>query len=193
MKIKKGDILTFRNDGLLSWAIRLVTTGKFGQDTASHVAIVQRVDIEGVWIIHATSPKVKISNLKEYRKYKIWRQEIIEPCDIVKGLAWAEEQQGVAYDFLQGAGLFFRAFLRILGSKVYKWSRKVRNFLDSKQDFICSEFASFTILETGKTMPKGIHLSQITPHDLHKANRWGWLTKPEEIIWDDIYGSYYYA
>lgn len=176
--IQTGDIVFLRDNSLLSRTIRLVETGKFRQDVPSHVAIVLYNIGEELRILEAQFGGVREVNLSIYKNPKLWFFRINKPCDIGKGIEWAEKQIGKKYDIPQLIGIFLRGFWRLLGPKIYEKSRKIRNFMNSRQSFICSEYVALY----GKAMDKTFwHVadSQVTPYDLFRSKE---LTKTKEAV-----------
>ncbi len=177
MDIKRGDIVFFKNNSLLSRTIRLVETGKPWQDVPSHVAIVADVvkndyfpdKTPEVILIEAQGLRVRKYLLSSYKKQKIWYARIKEPVDIEAGLKWANKQIGKRYDFKQLIGIYLRGFWRLLGPRIYEKARKVKNYLDSRQQFICSELVYEDIeIATGKK-PWDCEKGQATPWDIFRS------------------------
>ena len=164
-----GDIIFFKNNSLLSRTIRLVETGKFRQDVPSHVAVIDFLPYGDVSLIEAQGLKVRRARLSKYRKQKLWYARLKEPRDIQEGIHWLNQQIGKRYDFKQLVGIWLRGFWRLLGSKAYKKIRKIRNFLDSKQQFICSELIEGYAEKTGERLWHG-DISLVTPYDLWRSS-----------------------
>lgn len=169
MDIKQGDIIFVNTGSWFSRIINLVQTGKFGQACPSHVAVVASVYSTAVMLIEASLQGVRIIKLDNYNKAKIWVKRIKDPKDVYKGLILVNDQVGTKYDFFQLGGILARAFFRLFGKCLYEKSRMIRNLLDSKTRFICSEVGYLFIQEaTGKT-PWHSHISQVTPFDLFRS------------------------
>lgn len=162
--MKRGDILFTRNNSLLSKAIRVVETGRFGRNVPSHVAVI----VDGYFLIDATFRGVRKAPIRTYNKNKRWIGRMKEPRDIEKGIEYLYGQVGKQYDFMQLVGIFARTGLRLFGKKIYNKSRFIRNFLDSKQKFICAELVAIYGEETGKRLWHH-HPSNITPFDLWRS------------------------
>lgn len=171
MSIKKGDIVFVCNDGIFSHIIRLVESGKFNQSIPSHCAIVMSVYSNKVMLIEANYLKgVRLVSLDTYNNQKCWFARMKEPRDIQKGLEWLNERIGTRYDIMQLIGIFARGFFRLLGKKVYNKVRFIRNFLNSKQKFICSELVEIYAGITGKRLWKG-SIGLVTPYDLFRSDK----------------------
>ncbi len=176
--VKKGDIIFINNKGLFSKIIRLVETGRFGQDVPSHCAVVMSIYSNKVMLIEANYLKgIKLVSLDVYNNEKCWFARMKEPRDIQKGLEWLNDQIGMRYDLMQIVGIFARGFFRLLGKKVYNKARFVRNFLNSKQKFICSELIEIYSSLTGKRLWHGA-IGLVTPYDQ-------WRSKEIEIYAED--------
>ncbi len=169
--IKPGDFFFVRSNSFISRMVRLVETGKWKNDAPSHVAIVSSVYSDSIVLIEASMGiGIRIVNSKIYDNDTTWYKRMVEPRNIQEGLMWADKQLGISYDFPQIVGIFFRSFLRLLGKRVYNKSKTVRNLLDSKQKFICSELTEGFSEETGERLCSG-DISLVTPHDQNRSNK----------------------
>lgn len=167
--IKEGDLIFVNNRGLFSKIIRLVETGKFNQDVPSHVAIVTSIYSNEIMLIEANYLKgVRLISLDIYNSQRCWFARMKEPRDIQEGLEWLNNQLGMRYDLMQLLGIFARGFFRLLGKRVYNRVRFIRNFLNSKQKFICSELVEIYAGITGKRLWKG-SIGLVTPYDLFRS------------------------
>lgn len=169
MKILEGDLIFIFVGSWISRLINLVQRGKFGQKSPSHIAIVSSVYANKVMLIEATLRGVKLTDMKVYDKATTWHKRIKNPKDIQKGLILLNEQIGIPYDYLQLVGILARSFFRLFGKKVYQKSKRIRNFLDSKQRFICAEIAYMFIKEATGKKPWDSHISQTTVWDIFRS------------------------
>ena len=145
MKLERGDIVFVKTNSFFSRMIRVVESGKKGQNIPHHAAIVTSVYADKTAVIEATLRGVKISPLSIYKNGTIWVGRLKEPIskkDMNAMLVWLNSQISMPYDYTALIGIIGRSFFRLLGPKVYKKSRFVRNFLDSRTRFFCSELVS---------------------------------------------------
>lgn len=171
MNIKRGDIVFVMNQSIVSKTIRIVTTGRINQIVPSHIAIVENATHGSIALLEANFGGVRRLNLNPaYTKYKLWIGRMKDPRDIEKGLEWAQDVLGLKYDYTAIIGLWTRSFFRILGKKAYHKIRFVRNFLDSKQRFFCSEYVSKYGIMTGEELWPHPD-SETTPYDLFRSNQ----------------------
>ena len=169
-KVNVGDIIFTRDDGFISNLIRLVETGKPDADVPSHCAIVDCIYLLNstivINLIEASYWGVRHITLDSYLKNsKVWLSRMTGFRDIEKGLKWLDKQVGKPYDFTQLIGIFIRALLRWSGLAKFKWAK---NFLDSKQEFICSELVEKYADETGERLWNG-EIGFVTPYDLFRS------------------------
>lgn len=188
MSIKPGDNIFFMDNGLLSRTIRLVSTGKKGVETASHMATVHSIDLEGVWIVEAAWPTTRKINLKRYRKSKMWVRNFNDPEAFRLALKWAATQN-MPYDPMHIVGIFLRGFTRLLGPKIYARNRRMRILLSSKIRFICSEFCAYILKMAGYPLPACAHITQLTPNDIKKTEIY--KIKVKELLWASLAVRYY--
>ncbi len=167
--IRQGDIIFFKNNSLLSRAIRLVETGKFNMDAPSHVAIAYETSGEDIVLIEASCGSVRMNLLSRYKGCKVWVKRMKDPKDVEKGLGWARLQIGKKYDYFQLIGILLRGFFRLFGPKVYEKSKLVKNFLDSKCQFICSEFAESYAEKAKERLWPTANIGEVTPYDLFRS------------------------
>ena len=181
--IREGNIVFFKDDSLFAKTIRFVETGKCKQDVPNHVAIITMIVGDEVIITEAQVGGVRQINIEKYAKSKKWYARMTDPGDIPKGLQWLKEQveSNVSYDYGQIAGIWLRGFCRLLGSKIYDKSRKIRNFLNSRQSFICSELVERYAQKTGSRLWPSAEISQVTPYDLYKSKRIEFIAEREGI------------
>jgi len=171
MNIKVGDIVFFRDNSLLSKTICLVETGKFGRIVPSHCGVVSCLAGENVYIIEAQFGGVREVLIKKYKKSIKWYARMKGERDIQKGIDYLNNMIGRTYDIPQIIGIYMRGFWRLLGPKVYEKSRTVRNYLDSKTSFICSELVERYAEVTGDRLWPHAEISLITPYDLWRSSR----------------------
>ena len=162
--LRRGNIAFVYGRGFISRLIQIVETGTFRKRVPSHVAIVYNDKM----LIEANFKGVMIVPVKKYRKCKVVYAEMNPPRDIDKGLLWAELQIGTRYDFAQLGGILARSFWRLFGKKVYNKSKRVRNFLNSKTRFICSEFLEMYASLTGGRLWHG-KIGFVTPWDIMRS------------------------
>jgi hypothetical protein len=173
-KVLPGDLLFFRDNTLISRAIRLCSTGKYGQDVPSHVGIALRpcdnfadhlvdyVMLEATWTVR----EGKVSTRPNAT---IWIMRFTDPKDVEAGLKWAREQVGKGYDYTALVGIWLRSFTRLLGPAIYAKSKTVRNFLDSKTRFFCSEYGWGYGKVVKNHAPYPSDPSETTPFDLIRS------------------------
>lgn len=167
--IHRGDFIFLRNNSLLSRTIRLVETGKFDQDVPSHVAIACETTADDIILIEASCGSVRMNLLSRYKGCKIWVKRMKDPKDVEKGLEWARLQIGTKYDYFQLIGILLRGFFRLFGPKVYEKSKRVKNFLDSKCQFICSEFGEIYAEKAKERLWPTANIGEVTPYDLFRS------------------------
>lgn len=172
-KIKDGDIFFTMDKSILSRSIRLVTTGKVGMQVPSHVGVISIVytingdkricTIESLYTA-GVSRRTLAKRLKN-KDVTIWIGRLKKPRNIIKGLRWLETQVGMDYDYTALLGILAKAAFRFLG--LHKIA-SVRNFLESRSRFFCSEL----VCEYGKKTGKRLwhHKScETTPYDLFRS------------------------
>jgi len=171
MKPQEGDIVFFKDNSLMARMIRLVETGKFGQDAPNHVAVITLIYNDTYIITEAQVGGVCQINISKYAKSKKWYAKMRPPRDIDAGLAWLNEQvaENREYDYKQLIGIWARGFCRLLGPKIYERSRRIKNFLDSKQSFICSEIVEQYAAKTGARLWPQANIGEVTPWDLFRS------------------------
>lgn len=169
--MKEGDLLFVFGNSWVSRLIKIVSAGRMHnlENVPSHVAIVWVTLEDDTLLIEANFKGVQITPIKKYKKCKTRLARMKEPRDIKKGLQWAFQQENTNYDFLQLGGILLRSFWRLFGNKLYQKSKKIRNFLDSKTRFICSEFVENYASLTGSRLWKG-DFGFVTPHDLYRSD-----------------------
>lgn len=167
MGIKRGDLFFTRDDSLWSKTVSLVETGEYGRKVPTHVGIVTFVGKE-IAIIEATYPRVRYATLDQYNGCEIWFARMKGERQIENGLMWAYKQVGTSYDLMQLVGIWARGGLRLLGHGLYERSKFIRNFLNSKQRFICSELIERYAIKTGGRLWHG-DIGDVTPFDLWKS------------------------
>jgi len=168
--IKRGDLIFFSDDSLLAKTISLVETGKTGMKAPSHIAVISRIAIDAVYIVEAQFGGVREIDMSIYDKSKKQYATMQGERDIDIGIDWLRDQIGKKYDVKQLIGIWMRGFLRILGPWWYEKSRTVRNFLDSRQSFICSELVERYAEITGSRLWPKADISQVTPWDLYRSD-----------------------
>jgi len=169
MSLKVGDLVFVKNNSIISRVVRLVSTGKFNQDVPYHVAIVTAIYSGIVVLTEATYGKgVHLQDLSTYDNDTVWIKRMKDPRDIPKGLRFLNDQIGLKYDKFAILGIVGRAFFRLFGNRVYQRVKLVRNFLDSRTKFFCSEVTAYYGMETGKRLWKA-HPSETTPYDLWRS------------------------
>lgn len=167
--MKRGDLVFFYDNSLLAKTISLVETGKMNMQAPCHIAIVSCVADNAITLIEAQWKGVREIDIKIYNKSKKWYATMKGNRDINKGLTWLYSQIGKKYDAKQLIGIWLRGFFRLLGPKIYEKSRKIRNFLDSRQSFICSELVEKYAEITGGRLWPSAELGQVTPWDLFRS------------------------
>ena len=169
--MKVGDLFFVSGTSLISKAIKIVSTGRTHdlEEVPSHVAIVWHIFDDKVLLLEANFRKVEIVPIKKYRKYKTWIASMKEPRDIPKGLKWAFQQEGMAYDFTAILGILLRSTFRIFGPEVYMRVKFMRNLLEERVRFFCSELASTYGQMTGNRLCSS-HASVTTPYDLFRSD-----------------------
>ena len=168
-KLKVGDLIFVKDGSILSRAIRLVSTGRFLQDVPHHVAVVEAIEDNGATLIDANWFKgVRRVDLSVYNNATLWFMRLKEPRDIEKGIEFLQNQIGLGYDRLALLGIFGRAFYRLFGKRIYTKVKFMRNLLEVRTKFFCSEIVSIYGTETGKTLWRA-HPSVTTPFDLWRS------------------------
>ena len=168
--VKPGDLVFVRGRSLLSKAIGFVSTGgKFRNFAPSHIAIVAATTSSNILLIEAAFSGIRYTNLDTYKNYTVWIKRVVGSYDIKTSLEWADSKVGTRYDYLQIMGILSRSLLRLFGKRLYRKSKSIRNFLDSKQKFICSEFVGKIFKRLGIILWHG-DISHWTPHDLNRSD-----------------------
>lgn len=169
-----GDLIFFRDNTFISKAIRLCSTGKFNQDVPSHVGIALRpcdnfaeqlidyVMLEATWT-------VREGKVSARPNATVWVMRIKDPKNNEKALAWAKTQVGKGYDYTALVGIWLRSFTRLLGPWVYSKSKKVRNYLESKTKFFCSEYGFEYMKKSTGRDPWDSVPAETTPYDLFRS------------------------
>ena len=167
--LKVGDLVFVKDNSILSRTIRLVSTGRFGREVPHHVAVVETVGDDGVTLIDANwFEGVRRVNLSIYNNATVWFMRMKEPRDIEKGIEFLQNQMGLGYDRFAILGIFGRAFYRLFGKKVYTKVKFMRNLLETRTKFFCSEIVAIYGKETGKTLWSA-DPSVTTPFDLWRS------------------------
>ena len=168
--MKRGDLVFFYDDTLLARTISLVETGKPNRKAPAHVAIITLITDDATYIMEAQFGGVREVSISIYAKAKKWYASMNGERDIEKGITWLYSQVGEKYDTAQIVGIWMRGFWRLWGPWWYAKSRKVRNYLDSRQSFICSELVEKYAEITGGRLWPNAELSQVTPWDLMRSD-----------------------
>ena len=164
-----GDLVFVKSNSIVSKVVRLVSTGKVNQDVPHHVAVVTAIYSTAIVLTEAAwGSGVKTVPFSKYGKDTIWIMRMVEPRDIQKGLEFLHNQIGLGYDRTAIFGIFLRSFWRLLGPRVYNKIKRIRNFLDSKTKFFCSELVSYYGMETGKKLWNASP-TETTPFDLWRS------------------------
>ena len=176
-KVEAGDIFFTCDDSWISKIIRFVTTGgKINKLVPSHCGVVLLTYINNdtiiVHTIEALFHGVRHHILNNYCKCgtNVWLARMRGERDYQKGLKWLEKQVFVNYDIFQLLGIFIRAILQFLVTKAGLKSPKIKNFLASKQKFICSELVENFAIQSGERLWKG-DVQQVTPYDLYRSDK----------------------
>ena len=167
-RLKEGDIVFIDSKTWLSRMIQIVTTASLTKRVPSHVAIVSSIYSNTVVITEATLKGVIQSDLNIYYGKVLYVKRMREPRDIYKGLVWLNSELGRGYDYMQLFGILGRSFWRLFGDRVYNRSKRIRNLLDSKTRFICSELVEVFASVTGKRLWHG-SIGFVTPADLNRS------------------------
>ncbi len=168
MKLKKGDIVFIDNESWLSKIIQVVTSGSLTKKVPSHVGIVIAIRSDKVTLIEATLRGVILTDMALYYRKILCVKRMRGARDMDRGLVWLASQVGIGYDYTQLFGMLARTFWRLFGKKVYERSRRVRNFLNSKQRMVCSELVEIFASITGKRLWKD-QVGFVTPYDLSRS------------------------
>ena len=188
--IRPGDLIFFRDNTLLSKAIRLVSTGKFNQDVPSHVAIAyKRLDKEAFdYMTLEATFSVRFGSLLSRPKATIWVMRLKDAPYLPEALRWAEAQVGRGYDYTALVGILLRSFWRLAGPWWYEKSKTVRNLLESKTRFFCSEYGfEFCRKVTGRDPWNSIP-AQTTPYDLYRSGELN-LIKKMGVLYEENSGG----
>jgi len=168
MIISVGDLVFMKNESVLSKAIRLVSTGKIGQEVPSHVAIVLNVLNDDIELIEANYTGVRRIMLSKHKNCTFWFAQMRSPRAINLGIYWAISQKGKGYDYTALISIFLRSFVRLLSPAVYNRIKFLRNLLESKMRWFCSEYVCFYARETGKDLWHHAP-SETTPYDVFRS------------------------
>lgn len=171
IKLEEGDIVFFNTKSLLSKAINIVQRGglEHMNDTPSHVATVTAIYANIIVITEAVLSGVRVRELKITDKTVVGVKRIIDPLHMHEGLVWLSEQVGRGYDYGALVGILLRSFWRLFGKKVYQRSKRIKNFLDSKVRFVCSEMKYIFIQKVTEKKPWDSVASQTTVWDLYRS------------------------
>lgn len=168
--IKEGDLIFTYTGSIFSKLVNIVQRGRFGDKSPSHVAVVTNIYSSDIILIEASLRGVRTINLDHYEKAKTWVKRIKDPKDVQKGLIHINRWIGEPYDYVQLGGMLARTFFRLFGKRVYQKSKTIRNFLDSRQKFICSELGGKFVKESTGKEPWHCDMSQLTPWDLFRSD-----------------------
>ena len=158
----------FKNDSLVSRAIRYIETGQVGRNVPNHIAIVLNVFDNDVELIEATIPKVRIVKLSHYKGCTVWHFRIKSPCDINKGINWAISKLGEKYDITALIGILFQSVGKWIEKKLEDKVKILKNLFENRRRFFCSEFVMHYGKESGKTLWHQ-DPSDTTPYDLFRS------------------------
>jgi len=166
---KFGDILAFDGDGLVSNLINVVSGGN-----VSHTAFVinEKKLIESTMLDDSNDNGVYIKSIDEkIESYDgdVWHLSTKKPIiDIETCYAYALDLVGTPYDMVQAA----MSALDILMDNVEDFNA-----------FYCTELCG-AIMKKGKTLPKRVNVSEITPVDLCRIKLYNWhkCVKGEGVI-----------
>jgi hypothetical protein len=138
--INVGDYVVVKTNGIAAKLIRLGTLSRW-----NHAAVVVSLGDDPV-IVEARPTGVAMKNLSEYKTYAFNKHEDITDQEREAIVAFATEQIGKPYGFLDILVLA----LRILGLRlppVRLWERLAKH-----QGFICSELVAESYRKAGKTL-----------------------------------------
>jgi hypothetical protein len=169
--LKDGDLVFVGGRSLISKAIKVVSSGRLHhlKIVPSHVAIVSAMYGGKVVLVEANFRRVQYVDLDIYDDYDVWFARMKDPRDIHKGLQWANRQLGKRYDYTALVGILMRSMFRLLGPEVYNRVKFMRNMLESRTRFFCSELVSKYAKETGKALWR--HADSVTtPFDLFRSD-----------------------
>jgi len=168
--IKVGDLVFVGGGGLIANAVKIVSAGRT-YDLAKvpdHVAIVSAVYSDAVVLLEANFKRVELVDLKIYSKCILWFARMKEPRDIMTGLKWAHKHFGKRYDKMAIVGILARSVFRLFGPRIYDRVRFMKNLLNQKTAFFCSELVSGYGRKTGKDLWR--HPDSVTtPWDLKRS------------------------
>ena len=167
-KVKVGDTLLYRGEGIVSDSIEVLTGGKY-----SHDAIV--VDLIGnkVFIIesHIDSGVVrKALNPKWYPQIDIFRHnKSINKNTMDKRIKWLHSKIGCKY----GLGDFPSAYIHsVLGGIFHlPWLRKMKPIFNCKNKFYCSELDATSWHAVSINICPRVHYMNCNPNDMGKSKR----------------------
>ena len=91
-----------------------------------------------------------------------------DPRDIQKGIEFLNDQRGLKYDKTAILGILLRATWRIFGERIYNKVKFMRNMLERKTRFFCSELVEIYAGMTGKRLWHS-HSSLTTPFDQFRS------------------------
>lgn len=173
-RVLPGDLLFFRDNTLISRAIRLCSTGKYSQDVPSHVGIALRpcdnlADSLVDYIMLEATWTVREGRVSTRPNATVWVMRLKDPKDLDHALLWAQAQVGKGYDYTALVGIWLRSFTRLLGKKIYEKSKTVRNYLDSKTRFFCSEYGFEYAEQAIGHKPYNSVPAETTPWDLARS------------------------
>lgn len=162
MNLKQGDLVFVRSKGWVSNMIVHVSTGDKNTDAPSHVGMISNfVTEEIIEVVFGGKRKVHLDIYKDVPRLWIKRLDLTreEAADIVSYLL---NKKVAGYDWRLIVGFGLRFALR----KVFGWSRWnwVTNKLDSRINFVCSEFINSGLNSEGV----GIQDKCPTPWDLYR-------------------------
>lgn len=150
--MKKGDILLFKDSGLLSKIIGGLSGGKY-----SHVAMC----VKSTWmeydIIESTWKGIKVNRLKkeDYKFVDVFRCTIAHKSTLIDIVDDALLYVNYKYDY----SLLFTIMLN-------RWFGV--NPIDSKTKFICSEFIDMIYKKNGIDIIPYIYNDDVTPNEFGK-------------------------
>ena len=167
-KVKVGDTLLYRGEGIVSDGVELFTGGKY-----SHDSIVSKIQDDTVWIIEShidTGVVEKILNPKWYKIIDIYRYNgKLKKGQMSKRIQWLRSKIGCKY----GLGDFPAAFIHSVIGGIFHlpWLRKMKPILNNPDRYFCSELDATSWYKIGINITPKVHYMNTTPNDMSKSKK----------------------
>jgi len=149
MILKRGDVLLFRGNDILSRIIRYATHSEF-----SHAACY----LGDGQIVESAIKGVEVVSLSGRDNFAVYRHFDHDTKQMEEAVDWMVEQEGKGYDYL---GLFGIGLSIITKNK--------RNYFDDKNRYWCSELIADGYMRSGLLLDADSRTYKVSPGDLARS------------------------